>query len=184
MKLTTTVYKYRRSAPWMIALIALGTVLFFFFSTTLHPLMNVFGIALLIFFAVYAALRPKSIFSPRVVDERKLVLTPDELVWGTWRMPIQEVEKLEIYIYAFDAFKHPATGSGWLKIFTTEYGDKNTITFFYRGARYDLTFYLGTFNHYDTLVQIMQRWRDKGIDFSARSAFTDSYIREQVKRFG
>jgi Ca2+/Na+ antiporter len=184
MKLTTTVYKYKRSAPWMLVLIVLATVLFFFFSTRLHPLMNAFGVALLVFFAVYAVLRPKSIFSLRSVDERKLMLTPDELMWGTLRMPVHEVEKLEIYIHAFDTFKHSVTRSGRGKIFTTEYGDRNTITFVYRGIRYDLTFYLGTFNHYDTLVQIIKSWREKGIDFSARSAFTDNYIREQVNRFG
>lgn len=183
MTLTTTVYKYKRFAPWMIVLMTLATILFFFFSTSFHPLMNAFGVAMLIFFAVYAALRPKSIFSLRAVDERKLVLTPDELMWGTWRMPIHEVEKLEIYIYAFDAFKHYTSSSRGQKKFMTEYGDRNTITFFYRGIRYDLTFYLGTFNHYDTLVKIMQSWREKGIDFSARSAFTDTYIREQENRF-
>jgi hypothetical protein len=161
MKLTTTVYKYKRSAPWMIVLMVLATVLFFFFSSTFHPLMNVFAVALLVFLAVFAVLRPKSIFSLRTVDERKLVLTPDELMWGNWRMPVHEVEKLEIYIHAFDTFKHSTTGSVQRKACTTEYGDKNTITFVYRGIRYDLTFYLGTFNHYDMLVQIMKSWRGK-----------------------
>lgn len=184
MKLTTTVYKYKRSAPWLIGLMVLATVLFFVFSSRFDPLINVFGIAFLIFIAVYAALRPKSIFSLRAVDEQKLVLAPDELMWGTWRIPIHEVEKLEIYIHAFDTFKHTTARLGRGKLFASEYGDKNTITFVFRGIRYDLTFYLGTFDHYDILVKIMQSWREKGIDFSARSAFTDSYIREQVKRYG
>ena len=184
MKLTTTVYKYKRSAPWMIVLMVLATVLFFFFSATFPPIMNAIGIGLLILIAVYAALRPTSIFSIRAVDERKLMLTPDELMWGTWRMPIHDVEKLEIYIHAFDAFKHKTSSLGKTKPIATEYGDRNTISFVYSGTRYDLTFYLGTFNHYDTLIQIMKSWREKGIDFSARSAFTDSYIREQENRFG
>lgn len=183
MKLTTTVYKYKRSAPWMVVLMVLAIVLFFSFSTTFHPIMNAIGIVLLIFFAVYASLRPKSIFSLRAVDERKLVLAPDELMWGTLRMPINDVEKLDIYIHAFDTFKHQTTNLGRLKAFTSEYGDRNTILFVYHGTRYDLTFYLGTFSHYDILFQIMKRWREKGIDFSARSAFTDTYIREQENRF-
>lgn len=181
MKLTTTVYKYKRSAPWMIVLMVMATVLFFFFSSSLPPIINALGIAVLVFLAVYAVLRPKSIFSIRSVDERKLVLSPDELIWGVLRMPIQEVEKLDLYIYAFDSFKHPAMISAGRKILTTEYGDKNTISFLYRGVGYDFIFYLGTFKHYDTLIKIMQSWREKGIDFSARSAFTDSYIREQEK---
>lgn len=181
MKLTTTVYKYKRSAPWMIVLMVLATTLFFFFSRNFPPLVNAFGIAVLIFIAVYAVLRPKSIFSLRSVDERKLVFSPDELIWGILRIPIHEVEKLDVYIFAFDSFKHPAMTSVGRRISITEYGDKNTIAFTYRGVRYDLTFYLGTFKHYDTLVKIMQGWREKGIELSARSAFTDSYIREQEK---
>jgi Ca2+/Na+ antiporter len=184
MKLTTTVYKYKRSAPWMLGLMVLGTVLFFYYSSSLPAFVNLIGIALLIFLAVYAVLRPKSIFSIRSVDDRKLELTPDELIWGTLRMPIQEVENLDVYIFAFDTFKHHTTSLMGRKATVTEYGDKNTIAFTYRGVKYDLIFYLGTFNHYDVLAKIIQRWREKGIDFSARSAFEDSYIREQVKKFG
>jgi Ca2+/Na+ antiporter len=162
----------------MLVLMVLATVLFFYYSSTLSPLVNLFGIALLIFFAVYAVLRPKSIFSLRSVDDRKLEITPDELIWGTLRMPIREVEKLDIYIFAFDTFKHGR------KTYVTEYGDKNTIAFGYRGVTYDLIFYLGTFEQYNVLFRIIQSWREKGINFSARSAFEDSYIREQVKKFG
>jgi Ca2+/Na+ antiporter len=184
MKLTTTVYKYKRSAPWMLVLVVLATGLFFYYSSALSPLINLLGIVLLIFFAVYAVLRPKSIFSLRSVDDRKLEITPDELIWGTLRMPIHDVEKLDLYIFAFDTFKHLGTGLIGSKTTVTEYGDRNTIAFIYRGVKYDLIFYLGTFNHYEILIKIIQRWREKGIEFSARSAFEDSYIREQVKKLG
>jgi hypothetical protein len=71
----------------MIVLMALATALFFFFSSTFSPLMNAIGIALLICIAVSATVRPKSIFSLPSVDERKLVLAPDELVWGSLQVP-------------------------------------------------------------------------------------------------
>lgn len=184
MKLTTSVYKYSRFAPWMIVLIALGTVLFFLFSSALHPIMNVIGIIIIAFFAVFAALRPKSIFSIRAVDDRKLVLTPDELIWGTWKIPIHELEKIEVYIHAFDTFKYPTGRISGQVVFTREYGDRNTISFSYRDTKYDLTFFLGNFVHYDTLISIMRSWREQGLLFSARSAFTDSYIRQQVNLYG
>lgn len=182
MKLTTTVYKYKRFAHWGLLLLVAGVILFFFFSGSLNPLMNLFGIVALFSLAIFAAIKPKSIFSFRSVDDRKLVITPEELIWGTWRMPVQEIQKLEIYIYAFDSFKQVRTRSGGRKFFTnSEYGDRNTISFFYKGGRYHLVFYLGTFEHYDVLVRIIQSWREKGIVFSAKSAYTDNYIREQVK---
>jgi Ca2+/Na+ antiporter len=184
MKLTTTVYKYKRAAPWMVVLIALSTVLFFLFSNSTYPFMSVIGIVLLFLIAIYAALRPKSIFSLRSVDERKLVLTPEEIIWGTWRMGIHEVDNLEIYIHSFDSFKHSGTRNKRTMEYSTEYGDRNSIAFVYCGIKYNLTFYLGTFIHYDTIFHIMQSWREKGIEFSARSAFSDSYIREHVKHFG
>jgi hypothetical protein len=46
MKLTTTVYKYKRSTPFIIGLIVLATVLFFFFSSAMPPFMTVIGVAL------------------------------------------------------------------------------------------------------------------------------------------
>ena len=177
MKLTTSVYKYKRAAIWMLVLMILVTIAVFFYS-------NVIGIVLLVACAIYAAIRPNSIFSVRSVDERQLVLNPEELLWGTLRMPIQEVEKLEIYIHAFDSFRHAAPGLIGKKMPTSEYGDKNTISFTYRGVSYDLTFYLGTFSHYDTLFRIIQSWREKGIELSARSFFQDSFIREQTKQLG
>lgn len=181
MKLTTTVYKYKRFAHWGLLLLVAAIIIFFFFSGSLNPVVNLLGIVVLFFLAIYSALRPKSIFSLRSVDERKLVITPDELIWGNWRMPIQDVQKLELYIYSFNNFKYnKIKGEGRKLGHPSEYGDKNTIAFLYKGIRYDLTFFLGTFEHYDILVRIMQSWRNKGITFSAKSYFTDSYIREQV----
>ncbi|HTF27787.1 MAG TPA: hypothetical protein VK625_03025, partial [Flavitalea sp.] len=65
--------------------------------------------------------------------------------------------------------------------YTVEHGNKNTLSFKYRNIPYDLTFFLGTFEHYDVLIQILKEWEAAGIPFKARSAFHDSYIREQVE---
>ncbi|MBO9634265.1 MAG: hypothetical protein J7578_14210 [Chitinophagaceae bacterium] len=177
MKLTTTVYKYRPYAPLMIILLVLIT-LFLFFS---H--LGILGVPLLFMVAIFAAIRPKSIFSVRSVDDRNLVFTPHELIWGNLVMPVEQIEKLEIYIHAFDNFRYIGNNSGGGKSYISEYGDRNKIAFKYRNVSYDLTFFLGTFEHYDILVRIIQTWREKEIDFSARSAFSDSYIREQTWKF-
>lgn len=82
----------------MVVLIGLGTIIFFFMSSSLSPMMNLIGMGLLVFFALYAAIRPQSLFSLRSVDDRKLIFTPDEIIWGTVIMPVKELEKIEIYI--------------------------------------------------------------------------------------
>lgn len=184
MKLTTTVYKYKRSAPWLILLLVTATVLLFIFSSRLNLLASVLGVVIIFSLAVYAALRPKSFFSIRSADERLLTFAPDELIWGTVQMPIQEVEKLKVYIHAFNTFKHSNARVPKKSQFTVEYGDRNTISFTHRGVKYDLIFYLDTFTHYDTLVQIIRSWREKGVVLSAMSAFPDSYIRKNVKAYG
>ncbi|NML19527.1 hypothetical protein HHL16_01520 [Pseudoflavitalea sp. G-6-1-2] len=184
MKLTTTVYKYKRSAPWLILLLVTATALLFIFSSRLNLWVSVLGVVLLFSLAVYAALRPKSLFSIRSADERLLTFTPDELIWGTVQMPIQEVEKLKVYIHAFNTFKHSASGNPKKHLYNTEYGDRNSISFVYRGTSHSLIFYLDTFEHYDILIKILQSWRGKGIELTARSAFSDSYIRKNVQWFG
>ena len=180
LKLTTTVYKYRRYAPLMMVAITAGTILSFLAGSPL----NILGIITLVGLAIYAGIKPKSIFSVRTVDERKLSFTAEEITWGNWLLPIHELENIDINIYAFDTFRHHLGNPNRSRTLTIEYGDRNTLAFSYRNTKYALTFYLGTFEHYDTLVKIMEMWREKGINFSAKSMFTDSYIREQVKLYG
>lgn len=180
LKLTTTVYKYKRYAAWLIGGFAVFTVIFFMVSPQLNPLFTLVGIILLVVMVLYGAIRPASVFSIRSVDQRKLIFTSDALQWGTWVMPIHEIEQLDVFIHAFDTFRHRTGQERRANTFTTEYGDRNSLTFTYRGLQYELTFFLGNFMHYETLLEIMQSWRDAGINFSVRWAFSDEYIRKNV----
>jgi hypothetical protein len=183
LKLTTTVYKYKRYAQWMLIGVVVVTLFLFVGSPILPPPINAVGIISIFILAIYAAVKPKSVFSLRSVDERKLAFTEDALQWGNWLIAIHELEKLDIYLHGFDTFRYLTGHAQGRKTFTTVYGDRNTISFTYRSMSYDLTFYLGTFEHYDMLIRIMQQWREKGIIFSCRSLFTDEYIREQVQEY-
>jgi hypothetical protein len=181
--LTTSVYKYKRYAPWMVVAYLVATVLLFSMSEYLPSWFILIAVTFFISIPIYTAIYPKSIFSLRSVDERQLTLNPDEIVWGNWLVPIHDVSNLSVYIFAFDTFQHYQFGPKTKNI-VTEYGDKNKLEFTYRGVQYDLTFYLGNFEHYHTLVQIIEVWRADGINLSARSAFADEYIREQVRLHG
>lgn len=178
-KLTTTVYKYNRYAPWLILLYLTSTILFFVFSKSLPQEATLIAVAFFVSVPIFAGIRSKSIFSLRSVDARELTLNPEEIMWGNWVVPIHEVNNLSIYIFAFDSFKH-IEGIGSRQ---TEFGDKNKLEFKYRGVKYDLTFFLGTFEDYDTLVQIIETWRASGIKLSARTAFEDAYIRQHVNQY-
>jgi hypothetical protein len=174
-KLTTTVYKYNRLAPWLILLYLVLTISFFVFSKKLPQEVTLIAVAFFVAIPIFAGIRSKSIFSLRSVDDRRLTLNPDQIVWGNRVVPINEVDNLNIYIFAFDSFTHLA-GLGGRK---TEHGDRNKLEFNYKNTKYDLTFYLGTFEDYDTLVQIIETWRAAGIKLSAKTAFEDAYIRQQ-----
>ena len=97
-------------------------------------------------------------------------------------MPVTDLEKLEVYIYAFESFRHRVTKA--TKISSGEYGDKNTLSFVYQGKSYDYTFYLGTYQHYKTLLQIVKEWKASGVSVSVRSAFEQDYIEREMKALG
>lgn len=179
MKLTTTVYKYKSYAH----LILLFAVILFFVISLLPAPWLYIGIILFVFIPIYAAIKPRSIFSLRSADERKLIITPDELIFGTMHIPIQEAKKLQVYIYAFDSFRHANTKRPEKREFISEQGDRNTIAFKYKNNSYHFVFYLGVLADYEVLVRIIQRWRNNGIELSARSAFSDRYIREQTELY-
>ena len=140
---------------------------------------------IIIFLAIpiYAAVKPRSIFSLRYVDEKKLSLSKDHISHGDIKMPVSDVDKLQVYIFAFDSFRH-RVNSGVGKLRSSEYGDKNTLSFVYQGKSYDYTFYLGTYQHYKTLLLILKEWKQNGISVTVRSAFEQDYIEREMKALG
>ena len=97
-------------------------------------------------------------------------------------MPVNNLDKLEVYIYAFESFRHRMIKA--TKISSGEYGDKNKLSFIYLGENYDYTFYLGTYQHYKILLQILKEWKARGVHLTVRSAFEQDYIEGEVKALG
>lgn len=180
--LITATYKYNRYAPLLVIVYCAATILLFTSSAVIPSPVLVLLIILFLAIPVYAAVKPRSIFSLRYVDEKKLSFTKDHLAWGEIKMPVTDLEKLEVYIYAFESFRHRVIKTS--KISSGEYGDKNTLSFVYQGKSYDYTFYLGTYQHYKTLLQIIKEWKANGVSVSVRSAFEQDYIEGEMKALG
>jgi len=138
----------------------------------------VVGIFLLL--PIYGAIRPASFFSVRSVDERRLAMDAENIFWDERTMPVKDVTRLSIYLFAFENFRHREMGASGLTTITTEYGDQNKLSFKFQDKEYDFTFYLGDYSQYRAVLQIISAWQKTGCHLSARSAFEDSYIQSEI----
>lgn len=137
-------------------------------------------VIVLVLVPVYAAIKPKSVFSIRDVDDRLLSISPESILWDGVTMPVKNVTDLHIYLFAFENFRHRENRTAGLTRTATEFGDQNKLRFKFQNKEYDFTFYLGNYQQYSTLMQIIQAWRDAGYEFSARNAFEYSYIQKET----
>jgi hypothetical protein len=177
--ITTSVYKYKPYAPWMLAVYCLSLILLFFFSARMPATAVGIIATILLLLPIYAAVRPKSFFSLRSTDDRKLSIDAENLIWDGVTMPVKDVTKLNIYLFAFEDFKHREM----FRMKATEFGDQNRLTFQYQEKDYDFTFFLGDFLQYRTMLQIIQAWQKSGYKVSARTAFDYAEIEREVEYF-
>ena len=167
----------------MIGVYCVLLVALFMLSPQLPSVLVGIVAAILLLIPIYGAIRPKSFFSVRSVDERKLSIGTESMRWDGMTIPIKEVTDLKIYLFAFDNFRHEEMGASGLRTTTTEFGDQNKLNFVFQDNEYDFTFYLGDFLQYQTMLKIIKVWQDAGYEVSARSAFDYSYIQKQVEYY-
>ena len=180
--ITVPVYRYSPYATWMLVLYCIATLGLFFLSPQLSSLGVGIYCAILFGLPVYTGLNPRSVFSIRSTDKNPLTIASTFIRHGERSFDIFQVEDLEIYIYSFDGFRHEQMGRGRRVIFMEE-GNQNTIRFKYVSETFDYSFYLVDFEHYTILFEIISGWQGKLIPLSARSAFEDDYIRDQMRKY-
>ena len=103
----------------------------------------------------------------------------ENIIWDGITMPVNEVAKLSIYLFAFENFRHRELGVGQ-PTSASEFGDQNKLNFVFQNKEYDFTFYLENYIQYRTVLQIISSWQKAGYDISARSAFDDAYIQSEM----
>lgn len=178
--LTTPVYTCKPNAPWILAIYAILLLVFFALSSLLPSFLIVTGYVMLFGLPVYTGIWQKSIFSARSRDENKLTISSDSITWNNERMAIEELQNLNLYVFAIDKSRnHEPVPNGRGKN-STKCGDKNKLSFIWKNKAYDFTFFLAGPNHYNVFVNIVNDWELAGISFDARFAFEDSYIRKEM----
>ena len=182
--ITTSVYKYKRYAPLLIGIYAILAVLVFLYSSAMTTLMVGIAIVVLLLVPIYGAIRPKSFFSARSVDERKLYIDSENIIWDGVTMPVKNVAGLSIYLFSFDNFKHAETWLFVMNSVASEYGDQNKLNFTFDGRQYDFTFYIGNYTQYRAVLQIIEAWQKAGVRVFAKAAFEHSYIKSQNAIYG
>src|SRR5689334_5953519 len=102
-KLTTVFYKYKRFAAGWIIFYALVVMAFFFIARG-NTWLTVLLVVIMVVPPLWAALRPKSIFSLRSWDDRKLILTPDYIQVGNDSYALSDVQAVAIYLAGYNGF--------------------------------------------------------------------------------
>ena len=183
ISIAVPVYLYKKYAPWMLISYCILLLCLFAFSAVMPPAATAIASAIVLGLPIYVAVYPKSIFSIRSWDERKLTIGSDSISWDGKDMPVGSLANLEIYIFSFDNFKHTELGPRGRETTVIEAGDQNKLEFDFSGDSFDFTFYLASFEEYNTLVEIVAVWQASAVACSARSAFEDDFVRQEVKRW-
>lgn len=172
-------YRYRPYARLFLLLYIAAIVLFFFFFQTAaagNRWLVILFTAFLLIPPLWGALRPRSLFSLRRIDDRLLVLTPGAIQLGSRRIPLEQVERLAIYVEAYYGFTYStrrlrATASEY-----SSYGDRNALSFRTGGQLTDLEFLLADYRQWRQLYAVLDSWKKAGIPFQLKEAFDPNLV--------
>ena len=176
--LTTIFYKYNRYALVIVILYVLVFGAFLYFTPRLPRYVTIAGFAILILPPIIAAIRNKSRFTIRRVDERRLILTPTHIQIGEAQYPVAGL-KIALYIAGFDNFKYSKRNK-WITQNTID-GDQNHLSFKVNGKVEDLQFFLRDFKAYENLCSVVDGWLTGGISIVVKEQFKRDFVREHVR---
>jgi hypothetical protein len=179
-KLTTIFYKYNRYALVIIILYVLVFVTFFYYTTRMPMYATVTGFAILILPPIIAAIRNKSVFTIRRVDERRLTLTPAHIQIGDMQLAVADL-KIALYIGGFDNFKYSKRRK-WITQNTID-GDQNHLSVKLNGKVEDLQFFLRDYKSYESLCSVVDAWLSAGISIVIKEQFKRDFVRKQVEEY-
>jgi hypothetical protein len=178
-QLTTVFYRYNRYAPVIILLYVAAFVTFFFISLSLSPIISAVGFLLLILPPIYGAIRKKSIFSLRRIDERRLTLTPTHIQVGDVQFDVSDL-KIALYIGGFEDFRY-SKNNKWITQ-NSIYGDQNHLSFRTAKGVENFQFYLRDYKAYQSLCAVADAWKSAGVKVAVKEQFTREFVRDQVNR--
>ena len=179
-KLTTIFYKYNRYALVIIILYVLVFVTFFYFTTRMPMYATVTGFAVFILPPIIAAIRNRSVFTIRRVDERRLTLTPAHIQIGDMQLAVADL-KIALYIGGFDNFKYSKRRK-WITQNTID-GDQNHLSFKLNGKVEDLQFFLRDYKSYESLCSVVDAWLSAGVPVVIKEQFKRDFVRKQVEEY-
>lgn len=178
-QLTTIFYRYNRFAPVIILLYVVVFVSFFFVSRGLPAYVGGIGFAVLILPPIYVAIRKKSKFSLRRIDERKLTLTPTYIQIGDRQYPVAAL-KIALYIGGFENFRY-SKNNKWITQ-NSIYGDQNYLSFRVEKKVDDYQFFLRDYKAYEDICAVADAWKQAGVSIVIKEQFTRAFVREHVNR--
>lgn len=180
-QLTTIFYRYNRFAPVIIVVYVVLFVSFFFISRDMPAYVSAIGFAILIFPAIFGAIRKKSIFSLRRIDDRRLILNATHIKVGDQQYLVSDL-KIALYIGGFENFKY-SKNNKWITQ-NSIYGDQNHLSFRVGKNVEDFQFFLRDYKSYEALCTVTDAWKSAGNSLVVKEQFTREFVRKHVQQLG
>jgi hypothetical protein len=188
----TVYYKDNPRAVWNMLLI-FGMVAFAFIAVMfMDSTVAVILVALLFAAPVYAAISGKTWFSFNASHDKPLIFEPDALQVGDEYFTLPDLQSVTIFIHSFYGFRYhknnlpggaPPSFDDPLKgYYTSEYGDKNELTFSANGQQYQCRFLLGSGTAWYALYEIMKAWQQQGVVIDLKENYSYDFVHGEVMR--
>jgi len=182
---TVLVFKFSLNAMIGIIFASLITLVFF-----LLLLVNAPGYLWLwlpvAFFIIYIRFAKKSLFKTRIVDENRLTFSSDGIKYGDVFYPVNKIEAVAIYLYAFDNFEYRdgfISGGGVTNLYVCAPGDQNKISFRLAGNVLDFDFYLEDYARFCAVRRVINDWVTEGINVALKQPFNDEFIISEMEYY-
>src|ERR1700753_4342391 len=178
---STRVYKYNPNTFVVLGIYSVCFVVFFYliFWMSVSEILLFGGI--LVAIPLYVRYGNNEKVKLRSWDENRLIFSTHGIDFGDTHYPVNEMEAATVYLDSFTGFEHRQPGPNMQRnVYIKEGGDKNKISFRYRGEVIDFTFCLANYAEFCAFRTVINDWVSAGVHIALKQEFDDDFIIEEM----
>jgi hypothetical protein len=174
---STRVYKYNPYTFIVLGIYSLCFVVFFYLIFWLSVSeMLLFG-GILVAIPLYVRYGNNEKVKLRTWDENRLIFSTDGIDFGDAHYPLNQLETASIFLEAFTGFEHREPGTDMQRnVYVRSKGDRNKISFRYRGEMMDFIFCLANYEEFCKFRAVINDWAGAGVNVELKQVYEDEFI--------
>lgn len=181
---STRVYKYH---PYTLVILGIYSLCFFVFFYLIFWMsvsdILLFG-SILIAIPLYVRYGNNKKVKLRTWDENRLIFSTYGIDFGDAHYPAKEMESVAIYLDAFTGFEYREPRSNMQRnVYIKASGDKNKISFCFRGEVVDFTFCLASYEEFCAFRALINDWVGEGVNVVLKQVYEDEFIIEEMNHY-